>query len=104
VPIARDNCQSFRVDSVLVTVVGVVRHNKAAQPNVLLATDGPEVYRPYEQAASAFPTYLVRAARGLSPASLLRPARQALIHAVPDRPVFTGLTAEQVANQLAGVR
>jgi ABC-type antimicrobial peptide transport system permease subunit len=99
----------FRVDtapgaSLAVTVVGVVRDNKAAQPNVLLATDGPEVYRPYEQAPSAFPTYLVRATNGLAPQALLRPTRQALIRAVPDRPLFTQLVAEQVALQLAGVR
>jgi predicted permease len=101
--------QMFRVDtapgaSLAVTVVGVVRDNKAAQPNVLLATDGPEVYRPYEQAPSAFPTYLVRATNGLAPQALLRPTRQALIRAVPDRPLFTQLVAEQVALQLAGVR
>ncbi|PYP65371.1 MAG: hypothetical protein DMD26_11180 [Gemmatimonadetes bacterium] len=101
--------QSFRIDSaagagVTVTVVGVVRDNKAAQPNVLLAVDGPEVYRPYEQTPSTFPTYLVRATTGLAPQALLRPARQALIRAVPDRPVFTALVAEQVARQLAGVR
>ena len=99
----------FRIDSapgagVEVTVVGIVRDNKAAQPNVLLAVDGPEVYRPYEQAPSAFPTYVVRATNGLAPQTLLRPARQALIRAVPDRPVFTGLVAEQVDRQLAGVR
>ncbi|HKW08782.1 MAG TPA: ABC transporter permease, partial [Gemmatimonadaceae bacterium] len=101
--------QSFRIDSmpnagVNIMVVGVVRDNKAAQPNVLLADDGPEIYRPYEQAPSAFPTYLVRATRGLAPQSLLRPTRLALIRSVPDRPVFTSLVAEQVANQLAGVR
>ncbi|HKW49592.1 MAG TPA: FtsX-like permease family protein, partial [Gemmatimonadaceae bacterium] len=101
--------QLFRVDtapgaSVTVTVVGVVRDNKAAQPNVLLAIDGPEVYRPYDQTPSAFPTYLVRATNGLAPQTLLRPTRQALIRAVPDRPLFTQLAAEQVALQLAGVR
>jgi predicted permease len=101
--------QLIRVDSVpgaslTVTIVGVVRDNKAAQPNVLLAIDGPELYRPYEQAPSAFPTYIVRATNGLAPQALLRPTRQALIRAVPDRPLFTQLVAEQVALQLAGVR
>ena len=101
--------QRIRIDStqgagVTVTVIGVVRDNKAAQPNVLLATDGPEVYRPFEQAPSAFPTFLVRAANGLAPQTLLRPTRLALIRAVPDRPLFTELVAEQVARQLAGVR
>jgi predicted permease len=96
--------QMVRVDSVTVMVVGVVRDNKAAQPNVLLAADGPELYRPYEQAPSAFPTYIVRAADGLAAQTLLRPARLALIRAVPDRPLFTALVAEQVGNQLGGVR
>lgn len=101
--------QRFRIDSaagegVTVTVVGVVRDNKAAQPNVLLATDGPEVYRPFEQAPSAFPTFVVRGMDGLSPQALLRPARKALIRAVPDRPLFTGLVSEQIDRQLAGVR
>ncbi|MFL5613909.1 MAG: ADOP family duplicated permease [Gemmatimonadaceae bacterium] len=101
--------QRFRIDSaasqgVMVTVVGVVRNNKAAQPNVLLATDGPEVYRPFEQAPSAFPTFVVRATDGLAAQALLRPARQALIRSVPDRPLFTGLVAEQIDRQLAGVR
>jgi predicted permease len=108
-PGARAVGQTFRVDSapgagVTLTVVGVVRDNKAAQPNVLLAADGPEVYRPYDQAPSAFPTYLVRTTAGLAPQALLRPARQALVRAVPDRPVFTTLVAEEVARQLAGVR
>jgi predicted permease len=87
-----------------VTVVGVVRDNKAAQPNVLLAADGPELYRPFEQAPSAFPTFLVRATNGLAPTGLLRPTRQALIRAVPDRPLFTQLATEQVERQLGGVR
>ena len=90
--------------SLTVTVVGVVRDNKAAQPNVLLAADGPELYRPFEQAPSAFPTFLVRATTGLAAAALLRPTRQALIRAVPDRPLFTQLASEQVAHQLGGVR
>lgn len=101
--------QLVRIDSaqgagVTVTIVGVARDNKAAQPNVLLAVDGPEIYRPFEQAPSAFPTFLVRARDGLAPQTLLRPTRLALIRAVPDRPLFTELVAEIVGRQLAGVR
>jgi putative ABC transport system permease protein len=101
--------QLVRVDSapgagLTVTVVGVVHDNKAAQPNVLLAVDGAEVYRPFEQAPSAFPTFLVRATNGLAPQALLRPTRLALIRAVPDRPLFTELVARQVSLQLEGVR
>jgi putative ABC transport system permease protein len=84
------------------TVVGVVRNNKAAGQNLLLSVDGPEIYRPYRQAPSAFPTFFVRAAG--SPASLLRPIRDALVRLVPDRPVFASLMAENVRDQLGGVR
>ena len=101
--------QLVRIDSapgagLTVTIVGVVHDNKAAQPNVLLAVDGAEVYRPFEQAPSAFPTFLVRATNGLAPQTLLRPTRLALIHAVPDRPLFTELVARQLSLQLEGVR
>jgi|tagenome__1003787_1003787.scaffolds.fasta_scaffold20979250_3 predicted permease len=93
-----------RGSGLTVTVVGVVRDNKAAQPNVLLAAEGPELYRPFEQAPSAFPSFLVRSTNGLAPEALLRPTRQALIRAVPDRPLFTQLASEQIARQLGGVR
>ena len=99
--------RTFRVDtlpgqSVLITVVGVVRDNKAAQPNLLLAEDGPEIYRPYEQAASAFPTFLVRAAG--NPGPLLRPVREALARLVPDRPLDAQLLSQLVDDQLGQVR
>jgi putative ABC transport system permease protein len=100
--------RSFRVDTlpgappVTVTVVGVVADHKAAQPNLLLAEDAPEIYRPYEQAPSAFPTFYVRAT--VDPAPLLKPIRELLARLVPDRPVFASLTAEQVSDQLGGVR
>lgn len=99
----------FRIDTapgegVMMTVVGVARDNKGAQPNVLLAEDGPELYRPYEQAPSAFPTYLVRADSRIAPASLLKPSRTVLVAAVPDRPLFLSLSSEQVSRQLEGVR
>ena len=101
--------KTFRIDSapgegVNVIVVGVVHDNRAARPSVLLAEDAPEVYRPYLQAPSAFPTFFVRPARGVSAASLLRPTRQALVRAVPDRPLFASIIAEQVDRQLGGVR
>jgi putative ABC transport system permease protein len=97
----------FRIDTapgmaVTLSVVGIVRDNKAAQPNVLLADDGPEVYRPFEQAPSAFPTFFARG-KG-SPAPMLKPSRDILVRLVPDRPVFTTLIADQVKQQLSGVR
>ena len=99
--------RTFRVDtapgqSAEITVVGVVRDHKGAQSSLLLAEDGPEVYRPYEQAPSAFPTFYVRA--GASPDALLKPVRDLLVRSVPDRPVFASLMADQVAQQLGGVR
>ena len=84
------------------TVVGVAADNKAAQQNLLLADEGPELYRPYEQAPSAFPTFLVRAGSG--PAPLLRPTREILVRLVPDRPLFAALLAQLVGDQLSQVR
>ena len=85
-----------------ITVVGVVRNNRAASGNLLLAEDGPELYRPYEQSPSPFPTFLIRA--GVPPARLLRPVRVTLARLVPDRPVFATLMAQRVSDQVAGVR
>jgi ABC-type antimicrobial peptide transport system permease subunit len=97
----------IRVDTlpgqgVTLTIVGVVRDNKAAQQNLLLSQDGPELYRPYEQAPSAFPVFVARATGAA--AALLRPVRQLLVRSVPDRPVFAQLMANQVDQQLSGVR
>ena len=88
--------------AVALSVVGVVHDNRAAKPNVLLADEGAELYRPWLQAHSAFPTFLVRSRA--APASLLRPVRELLAREVPDRPVFATLFADQVADQLQGVR
>lgn len=99
--------RTVRVDSapgqgVELTIVGVAADNLAALPGLLLATTGAELYRPFEQASSAFPTFYVEAAG--APAALLRPVRELLVREVPDRPVSTGLVADQVADQLRGVR
>ena len=88
--------------SVALTIVGVVADNRAARGNVLLAEDGPELYRPFLQAHSAFPTFLVRASG--SPTPLLRPVRETLIRLVPDRPVFASLPSETIERQLRGAR
>jgi putative ABC transport system permease protein len=84
------------------TVVGIAANNKAARPNLLLAEDGPELYRPFEQAPSAFPTFLVAAAA--RPEALLRPVSVLLARLVPDRPVFSALVSQNVEQQLGGVR
>jgi putative ABC transport system permease protein len=88
--------------SIALTVVGVVRNSKAATRNLLLSGDGPELYRPYEQASSAFPTFFLRTAG--TPAPLLRPVRQLLARLVPDRPVFASPMAQPLADQLGRVR
>ena len=97
--------RTVRVDTgggtVTITVVGVVANNKAARPNLLLDEDGPELYLPYDQAPSAFPTFFVAAHR---PEPLLREVSQLLTRRVPDRPVFTTLVSESVNRQLGGVR
>ncbi|MEO7966033.1 MAG: FtsX-like permease family protein, partial [Gemmatimonadaceae bacterium] len=99
--------RTIRVDTapslgMSLSIVGVVRDNKAAQPNVLLSDDGAELYRPWLQSNSPFPTFLARASG--APASLLRPTRALLVREVPDRPLSATLLAEQVSDQLSGVR
>ena len=99
--------QVVRVDTapglaVSLSVVGVVRDNRAAQRDLLLAADGAELYRPWQQSHSAFPTFLARSAA--APAAILRPMRELLVREVPDRPVFATSVADQVADQLRGVR
>jgi len=88
--------------SLTLTVVGVARDNKAASRNFLISEVGPELYRPYEQAPSAFPSFLIYGTG--NPGTLLRPARQLLARLVPDRPVFASLVSEQVADQLGRIR
>lgn len=94
--------RTFRVDTTLVTVVGVVATNRAARPGLLIGDDGPEIYRPYEQHHSAFPVFFLDG--GAAAATLLRPARDVLVRLVPDRPASTTRVADMVAGQLAGVR
>jgi hypothetical protein len=71
--------RTVRVDTaeakppLVLTVVGVVADNRAASANLLLSDPGPELYLAYEQAPSAFPTFLIRADAGPTP--LLKPVR-----------------------------
>ncbi|MFI5233663.1 MAG: ADOP family duplicated permease [Gemmatimonadales bacterium] len=88
--------------SIELTIVGVVKDNKAAAQNILTSEVGPELYRPYLQASSAFPSFYVRAAS--LPAQLVRPVRETLARLVPDRPVFTSTVLDQVNSQFKGVR
>jgi ABC-type antimicrobial peptide transport system permease subunit len=81
----------------------VVRDHKAAQPNLLLAEDGPELYRPLEQTPSPFPLFVVRSAAP-NPASLIQPVKEVLIRDVPERPLSAQPVSQRVDTQLAGVR
>ena len=83
-------------------VVGVVRDNRAAQPNLLLATDGPELYRPLAQSPTPYPTMVVRSAGSTAP--LVKPVREILARAVPDRPLTSATVSALADQQLAGVR
>jgi ABC-type antimicrobial peptide transport system permease subunit len=86
----------------VLTVVAVVANNKAALPGLLFAQEGAELYRPYRQAPTAFPLFVVRAQGGVE--SLVRPVRELLVRHVPDRPVFASPLAQNVRQQFAGVR
>ncbi|MBC7896364.1 MAG: ABC transporter permease [Cytophagaceae bacterium] len=99
--------RTVRVDTapgkpVSMTVVGVVADNRAAQSGLLLAEPGPELYRPWVQAPSAFPQFVVSTSGNA--ANLLKPVRDVLVRGVPDRPLSTSLVANTIADQLAGVR
>lgn len=84
------------------TVVGVVANSKAARPNLLLAQDGPEIYRPYAQSPTSFPVFIVRASG--DPGGLVSPVRQLMTQMVPDRPLGSTLVSQNVRNQFAGVQ
>ena len=98
--------RTVRVDTgggtLAITVVGVAASSKAARPNLLLDEDGPELYRPFDQAPSAFPSFFIAASS--RPEPLLRPVSLLLARLVPDRPVFSTLVSQTVTQQLGGVR
>jgi predicted permease len=83
-------------------IVGVAHDNRAAQPGLLLAQQAAEVYRPLEQAPSAFPSFVIRARGSVTP--LLKPVKETLARLVPDRPLFATPVADQASQQLASVR
>lgn len=86
---------------VVLSVVGVVANSKAARPNLLLAQDGAELYRPYAQAPTSFPVFLARASG--DPRTLVTPVRQLMTRMVPDRPLGSAVVSQNVRNQFAGV-
>ena len=84
------------------TIVGVVADNKAGQSGLLLAEDGPILYRPFEQTPSAFPSFFVRVHS--DPSSIARPVNQTVARLVPNRPLSTQVVATVIAQRLGGVR
>lgn len=98
---AQVRIDSLPGQSITVTVVGVVADNRAGGGGLLLANDGPELYRPYPQAPSAFPTFFVRTQS--APAPALRPIGAQLGEIVLHRPVSTTIVSESVHKQLDGV-
>lgn len=99
--------RSLRVDTLpgagsTVTIVGVVADHRAATATALTATPGPELYRPWAQLPSAFPSF-VAATEG-DAAALLRPIRDLLVRHVPDRPVGTARVIDGYAAQWRGMQ
>jgi len=86
--------------AITVTIVGVVRDNRA-NAGVLLNDPTPELYRPLTQAPSAFPTFFVRGTS--APATLMRPITSQLAQIVLNRPVSTNLSSDLLGRQLDGV-
>ena len=100
--------RTFSVDTApgiraIITVVGVVRDNLAAQPSILLAKAGPEVYRPYKQSHFWVVNYY---ARMRSPsARVVEDERTAVMRAMAsDGRPRGGLLSGQVDTQLQSVR
>jgi putative ABC transport system permease protein len=99
---ARLQIDSLPGQSVVVTIVGIVKDNRAGRGGLLLADDGPELYRPFPQSPSAFPTFFVRLDGAMAP--VLRPMRAELGEIVLGRPVSTTALSDAIARQLDGAR
>jgi putative ABC transport system permease protein len=100
--------RTFSVDTApglraVITVVGVVRDNLAAQGSILLAKPGPEVYRPFKQAHFWIANYFVRTHS--APIRILEDVKNAVMRASPANGRAQGaLLSTQVEGQLQGVR
>ena len=84
------------------TIVGVVADHRAATATVLTTELGAEVYRPWAQVPTAFPTFVASTAG--DPAALIRPFRDLLVRHVPDRPVGVARATEGYDLQWRGMR
>ncbi|MCC6929348.1 MAG: ABC transporter permease [Gemmatimonadaceae bacterium] len=88
--------------SVQLTVVGVAADSRASSPGLLFAQQGPELYRPWLQAHTPYPAFVVMA-RG-DAAALVTPVRDILVRAVPDRPLSVEPAAHTIDDQVGGAR
>ena len=100
--------RTFTVDTApgiraMVTVVGVVKDNLAAQPSILLAKAGPEVYRPYKQSHFWVVNYYART-HGASGRILEDVKKVVMRDLVSDGQPRGNLLAAQVDGQLQTVR
>jgi predicted permease len=100
--------RTFSIDTApgaraVVTVVGVVRDNMAGESSVLLARNGPEVFRPFRQASFWVATYYVTT-RVTSP-GLVDKVQKAVMRVVPaNGQARGGLLSTQVGAQIQTVR
>ena len=100
--------RTFSVDTApgqraVITVVGVARDNLAGQSSILLATPGPEVYRPFKQANYWIANYYVRT-HGAS-GRIVEDAKKAVMRVVSANGRPQGnLLASQIDGQLSTVR
>jgi len=99
---ARLQIDSLPGASAIVTIVGIVKDNRAGRGGLLLADEGPELYRPFAQSPSAFPTFFVRLDGPIAP--VLRSMRAELGEIVLGRPVSTTTMSDAIARQLDGAR
>ncbi len=99
---------TFAIDTapgvrVAVTVVGVVHDNLAAEGSVLLAKQGPEVYRPYKQSSFWIATYFIRSRTPSS--ALIAAVQRAVMRLVPANGQARGRPlSQQIAVQIQTVR
>jgi len=100
--------RTFTIDTApgvraVVTVVGVVKDNLAAQPSILLAKAGPEVYRPFKQSHFWVVNYYARS-HGTTGRLLEDMKKTVMRDLVSDGQPRGNLLAAQVDGQLQTVR
>jgi putative ABC transport system permease protein len=100
--------RTFSVDTApgaraMITVVGVVKDNLAAQASILVARLGPEVYRPFTQANYWIATYYVRTHASVG--RIIEQAKDEVMRLVPaNGRAQGGVVSAQLASQRQSVR